>query len=70
MAYIPWKVSGLLIGVENMIVRNLEATADWWTNSVYCNRERVRRGATVEKIVYRAIHQVILEAEQERQLIT
>ena len=28
-----------------------EAKADWWTNASYYNRERIRRGATVDKNV-------------------
>lgn len=34
-----------------MILRYVKAKADWWTNSAHYNRERVRRGATVDKTV-------------------
>lgn len=50
-ANIPWKVPGLPTPVENMILRYVKAKADWWTNSAHFNRERVRRGATVDKTV-------------------
>jgi pre-mRNA-processing factor 8 len=50
-ANIPWKVPGLPTPVENMILRYVKAKADWWTNSAHYNRERVRRGATVDKTV-------------------
>jgi pre-mRNA-processing factor 8 len=50
-ANIPWKVRNLPTPVENMILRYVKAKADWWTNSAHYNRERVRRGATVDKTV-------------------
>lgn len=34
-----------------MIIRYIKAKADWWTNAAYYNRERIRRGATVDKTV-------------------
>ena len=46
-ADIPWKVPGLPIPVENMILRYVKSKADWWTNTAHYNRERIRRGATV-----------------------
>ena len=46
-ANIPWKVPGLPIPIENMILRFVKAKADWWTNTAHYNRERIRRGATV-----------------------
>jgi hypothetical protein len=48
-ANIPWKVPGLPSAVENMILRYVKAKADWWTNVSHYNRERIRRGATVDK---------------------
>ena len=42
-----WKVPGLPIPVENMILRYVKSKADWWTNTAHYNRERIRRGATV-----------------------
>lgn len=34
-----------------MILRYVKAKADWWTSAAYYNRERIRRGATVDKTV-------------------
>lgn len=34
-----------------MILRYVKAKADWWTNVAHYNRERIRRGATVDKTV-------------------
>ena len=45
--------------------------ADWWTNVAHYNRERIRRGATVDKTVCRKnlgrLTRLYLKAEQERQ---
>ena len=48
-ANIPWKVPGLPVPIENMILKYVKAKADWWTNIAHYNRERIRRGATVDK---------------------
>uniref|UniRef100_A0A915LV72 PROCN domain-containing protein n=1 Tax=Meloidogyne javanica TaxID=6303 RepID=A0A915LV72_MELJA len=70
-ANIPWKVPGLPTPVENMILRYVKAKADWWTNSAHYNRERVRRGATVDKTVCKKnlgrLTRLYLKSEQERQ---
>ena len=34
-----------------MILRYVKSKADWWTQSAHYNRERIRRGATVDKTV-------------------
>ncbi|XP_026190475.1 pre-mRNA-processing-splicing factor 8 [Cyclospora cayetanensis] len=70
-ANIPWKVPGLPAPIENMILRYVKMKADWWTNAAYYNRERIRRGATVDKTVCRKnlgrLTRLWLKAEQERQ---
>lgn len=70
-ANIPWKVPGLPGPIENMILRYVKAKADWWTNAAYYNRERIRRGATVDKTVCKKnlgrLTRLWLKAEQERQ---
>ena len=70
-ANIPWKVPGLPTPVENMILRYVKQKADWWTNVAHYNRERIRRGATVDKTVCRKnlgrLTRLYLKAEQERQ---
>lgn len=47
------------------------AQADWWTNIAHYNRERIRRGATVDKTVCKKnlgrLTRLWLKAEQERQ---
>ena len=70
-ANIPWKVPGLPAPVENMILRYVKSKADWWTNVAHYNRERIRRGATVDKTVCRKnlgrLTRLWLKGEQERQ---
>ncbi|XP_029055489.1 pre-mRNA-processing-splicing factor 8 [Osmia bicornis bicornis] len=70
-ANIPWKVPGLPIPIENMILRYVKMKADWWTNTAHYNRERIRRGATVDKTVCKKnlgrLTRLYLKAEQERQ---
>ena len=70
-ANIPWKVPGLPAPVENMINRYVKSKADWWTNVAHYNRERIRRGATVDKTVAKKnlgrLTRLWLKAEQERQ---
>jgi pre-mRNA-processing factor 8 len=50
-ANIPWHVEGMPQAINNMITRYVKAKADWWTNSAYYNRERIRRGGTMGKTV-------------------
>ena len=70
-ANIPWKVPGLPAPIENIILRYIKAKADWWANAAYYNRERIRRGATVDKTVCKKnlgrLTRLWLKAEQERQ---
>jgi len=70
-ANIPWKVPGLPTPVENMILKYVKAKADWWTSAAHYNRERIRRGATVDKTVTKKnlgrLTRLWLKAEQERQ---
>ena len=67
-ANIPWKVPGLPAPVENMLLRYVKQKADWWTNVAHYNRERIRRGATVDKTVCRKnlgrLTRLYLKAEQ------
>ncbi|KAI3630235.1 hypothetical protein MIR68_011670 [Amoeboaphelidium protococcarum] len=70
-ANIPWKVPGLPAAVENMIQRYVKAKADWWTTATYYNRERIRKGSTVDKTLAQKnlgrLTRLYLKAEQERQ---
>ena len=70
-ANIPWKVEGMPRPIENIILRYVKSKADWWTNAAYYNRERIRRGATVDKTVCKKnlgrLTRLYLKSEQERQ---
>jgi pre-mRNA-processing factor 8 len=70
-ANIPWKVPGMPAPVENMILRYIKSKADWWTNIAHYNRERIKRGATVDKTAAKKnlgrLTRLWLKAEQERQ---
>lgn len=70
-ANVPWKVPGMPGPIENMILRYVKQKADWWTNSAYYNRERIKRGATVDKTVCKKnlgrLTRLYLKSEQERQ---
>ena len=70
-ANIPWKVPGLPAPIENMILRYVKQKADWYTNAAYYTRERIRRGATVDKTVCKKnmgrLTRLFLKNEQERQ---
>ncbi|KAJ2716652.1 pre-mRNA-splicing factor 8 [Coemansia spiralis] len=70
-ANIPWQVPGMPTPVENMLLRYVKAKADWWTSVAHYNRERIRRGATVDKAVARRncgrLTRLWLKSEQERQ---
>ena len=67
----PLQVPGLPAPIENMILRYVKMKADWWTNVAHYNRERIRRGASVDKTVCRKnlgrLTRLYLKAEQERQ---
>ncbi|CAH8489365.1 unnamed protein product [Heterobilharzia americana] len=66
-----FQVPNMPIPIENMILRYVKAKADWWTNTAHYNRERIRRGATVDKTVCKKnlgrLTRLYLKAEQERQ---
>ena len=51
--------------------RYVKSKADWWTNTAHYNRERIKRGATVDKTVCKKnlgrLTRLSLKAEQERQ---
>jgi pre-mRNA-processing factor 8 len=70
-ANIPWKVPGMPAPIEQMILRYVKAKADWWTNIAHYNRERIKRGGTVDKTVVKKnlgrLTRLWLKAEQERQ---
>jgi pre-mRNA-processing factor 8 len=71
-ANIPWKVPGLPRPIEQIIEKYIEAKANGWISVAHYNRDRIRRGATVEKTVARKnlgrLTRLWLKMEQERQL--
>lgn len=71
LCLLHFQVPGLPTPIENMILRYVKAKADWWTNTAHYNRERIRRGATVDKTVCKKnlgrLTRLYLKAEQERQ---
>ena len=48
---VPWEVPGMPTAIENTILRYIKGKADWWCLVAHYNRERIRRGATVNKAV-------------------
>lgn len=67
----PWKVPGLPAPIESMILRYVKSKADWYTNVAHFNRERIRRGGTVDKTIVKKnqgrLARLWLKAEHERQ---
>ncbi|GBE78446.1 hypothetical protein SCP_0113350 [Sparassis crispa] len=70
-ANIPWNVPGMPTAIENVILRYIKSKAHWWCSVAHYNRERIRRGATVDKAVVKKnlgrLTRLYLKAEQERQ---
>ncbi|OCF36708.1 pre-mRNA-processing-splicing factor 8 [Kwoniella heveanensis BCC8398] len=70
-ANIPWKVPGMPAAIENIILRYVKSKADNYQSAMHYNRERIRRGATVDKAVVRKnlgrLTRIYLKGEQERQ---
>jgi len=70
-ANVSWKVPGMPQPIENMILRYVKAKADWWVNVTHYNRERIKRGGSIEKnMVIKNLGRMTrlwLKAEQERQ---
>ncbi|OWB80202.1 hypothetical protein B5S32_g4460 [[Candida] boidinii] len=70
-ANIPWKVPGLPEPIEKIIERYVKAKAEGWISVAHYNRERIKRGATVDKAVAKKnlgrLTRLWLKNEQERQ---
>ncbi|KAG8786459.1 pre-mRNA-splicing factor 8 [Ceratobasidium sp. 428] len=66
---IPWKVPGMPTAIENIILRYIKSKADWWCSVAHYDRERICRGATVDKAVVKknlgCLTRLYLKAEQE-----
>lgn len=70
-ANIPWHVPGLPKPIEAIILRYIKAKADHWVQVAQFNRERISKGATVDKSVAKKnlgrLARLWFKAEQERQ---
>ncbi|ODQ79585.1 hypothetical protein BABINDRAFT_171747 [Babjeviella inositovora NRRL Y-12698] len=70
-ANVPWKVPGLPLPIEQIIERYVKAKADGWVSVAHYNRERIQRGAPVEKTVAKKnlgrLTRLWVKHEQERQ---
>lgn len=71
-ANIPWKVPGLPEPIVNIIERYIKAKADGWISVAHYNRERIQRGANIEKTVANKnlgrLTRLWVKNEQDRQL--
>ncbi|AOW02650.1 uncharacterized protein YALI1_C15021g [Yarrowia lipolytica] len=70
-ANVPWKVPGMPAPIENIILRYVKAKAEGWMAAAHYNRERINRGATVDKTLAKKnlgrLTRLWLKSEQERQ---
>ncbi|MCH0629904.1 hypothetical protein JNB11_08040 [Kocuria palustris] len=71
-ANIQWKVPGLPEPIEKLIRRYIEAKANGWIELTHYNRDRLRRGVTVEKTVAKKnlgrLTRLYVKQEQQRQV--
>ena len=71
-ANIPWKVPGLPEPIVNIIERYIKAKADGWISVAHYNRERIRKGVSIEKTVVNKnlgrLTRLWIKNEQDRQL--
>lgn len=70
-ANIPWQVPGMPKPIENIINHYIQEKANGWISIAHYNRERIRRGATVEKTVVKKnvgrLTRLWVKKEQDRQ---
>lgn len=70
-ANIPWDVPGMPEPIKEIINRYIKAKADGWISSAHSNREKIERGAHIEKNVVKKnlgrLTRLWLRTEQERQ---
>lgn len=70
-ANIPWKVPGLPEPIEKIIERYIKAKADGWVAVAHYNRDRIKRGASVEKTAVKKnlgrLTRLWIKNEQDRQ---
>ena len=65
------QVPGLPTPVEKVILRYVKLRADWLTDTAHSNHERICRGATMDKTVWKKnlsrLSRLYQKAEEERQ---
>lgn len=70
-ANIPWEVPGMPEPIKKIIERYIKAKADGWVSSTHYNREKIKKGAHIEKTVVKKnlgrLTRLWLKNEQERQ---
>lgn len=70
-ANIPWDVPGMPFPIKNIIERYIKAKADGWVSAAHYNRERIKRGAHIEKTVAKKnlgrLTRLWIKNEQSRQ---
>lgn len=70
-ANIPWNVPGMPVPIKSIIERYIKAKADGWISAAHYNRERIKRGAHVEKTVVKKnlgrLTRLWIKNEQQRQ---
>lgn len=70
-ANIPWQVPGMPKPIEDIINHYIQEKANGWISIAHYNRERIRRGATVEKTVVKKnvgrLTRLWVKSEQNRQ---
>lgn len=70
-ANIPWQVPGMPKPIEDIINHYIQEKANGWISIAHYNRERIRRGATVEKTVVKKnvgrLTRLWVKDEQNRQ---
>ncbi|KAL0245873.1 hypothetical protein GEMRC1_007090 [Eukaryota sp. GEM-RC1] len=70
-ANLPWKVPGMPPPVEELILRYVKMKADWWTQSAHLIRERIKKGAAIDRVAAKKnlgrLSRLWLKDEQTRQ---
>ena len=70
-ANIPWSIPGMPAPVEKMVLKYVRCKADWWTSNAHLNRDRIKRGVTIDKTLARKnlgrLTRLWLKGEHERQ---
>ena len=71
-ANIPWNVPGMPKPIEQIIQKYVKAKADGWISVAHYNRERIRRGRTMDKAVQKKnlgrLTRIWVKNEQQRQV--